>query len=78
MEELSTKDLNEVTGGVTGPDGRDYWLVHIVNWGDTLTGIGQRYGVDFMLIARCNGIMNPDKIYVGQKIYIPYRGRIYF
>ena len=78
MQELSSKDLNEVTGGVPGPGGKEYWFVYTVNYGDTLTGIGARYGVDFMQIAKCNGILDPDKIYVGQNLYIPFPGRIYF
>lgn len=78
MAEINENELNEVAGGgVTGPDGRQYWLVHVVNYGDTLTGIGARYGVNYLWLAQLNGIANPDLIRVGQKIYIPFPGRVY-
>jgi LysM repeat protein len=48
-------------------------VVHIVRRGETLYSIARRYGVDVWTIARANGIINPNRIYVGQRIVIPTR-----
>lgn len=39
--------------------------------GDTLSAIGERYGVSYQAIAQANGIENPDLIYPGQVFTIP-------
>lgn len=46
-------------------------LYHQVRSGDTLSEIGQRYGVPYQEIARVNNIRNPDRIEVGQWLRIP-------
>ena len=46
-------------------------VVHIVQRGETLYSIARRYGVDMWTIARVNGILNPNRIYVGQRLVIP-------
>ncbi len=48
---------------------------HTVRSGETLSGIGLRYGVSYRELARLNRIANPDKIWVGQKIFIPGSAR---
>ncbi len=45
--------------------------VHIVQWGETLGIIAQRYGVTVSAIAQANGISNPNYIYAGQSLTIP-------
>lgn len=42
-----------------------------VQAGDTLSGIGAKYGVPWKSIAELNGIKSPYTIYVGQTIKIP-------
>ncbi len=44
---------------------------YVVSPGDTLTAIAARYGVSTSALARANGISNPNRIYVGQKLVIP-------
>ena len=44
---------------------------YTVQEGDNLSWIGQQFGVDYMDIARINGIENPDLIYPGQVLQIP-------
>jgi GH25 family lysozyme M1 (1,4-beta-N-acetylmuramidase) len=44
---------------------------HRVQPGDTLSGIGARYGVNWRDIARVNGISNPNRIFPGQVLTIP-------
>lgn len=45
--------------------------VHFVARGENLTMIARRYGVSLWAIARANGITNPNRIYVGQRLLIP-------
>jgi LysM repeat protein len=46
-------------------------VVHIVRWGETLSGIAYRYGTTVHAIASYNGIVNPNCIYAGQRLVIP-------
>lgn len=45
--------------------------VHIVRRGESLQSIAQMYGITVDAIARANGIVNPNYIYVGQRLTIP-------
>ncbi len=44
---------------------------HIVQKGDTLSGIAAWFGIHTNALAAANGISNPNRIYVGQCICIP-------
>lgn len=46
---------------------------YIVRPGDTMLGIGRLYGVSPWSIAAANGIYNMNRIYVGQRLFIPCR-----
>ncbi|MCS6843982.1 MAG: LysM peptidoglycan-binding domain-containing protein [Caldilineales bacterium] len=48
--------------------------VHVVRAGETLSSIAARYGVSASALARANGISNPNRIYVGQRLRIPAGG----
>jgi spore germination protein len=59
------------TGGPYNPGpiyGRN---VHIVQPGENLFRISLAYGYDWYTVAALNGITNPNRIYVGQRILIP-------
>lgn len=58
--------VNEILRGQSASNS----ITYVVKAGDTLSGIGARYGVDYNKIARDNNIANPNLIYVGQKIVI--------
>ena len=45
--------------------------IHVVQPGENLFRIALGYGLDTNALARYNGITDPNKIYVGQKIKIP-------
>ena len=45
-------------------------VIHVVQRGETLYGIARRYGVDMLAIASANNIVNPNLIYVGQRLVI--------
>ncbi len=46
-------------------------FVHEVRAGDTLSAIALRYGVRASEIAAANGLADPNRLYVGQKLVIP-------
>jgi len=46
-------------------------VVHVVAWGETLTGIARRYGSTISAIAAANGIANPSHVRTGQRLTIP-------
>ena len=50
----------------------NYPTVHIVQWGENLFRIAMHYGTTVGAIASANGIVNPNRIYAGQRLVIPY------
>jgi LysM repeat protein len=50
----------------------DCYAYHHVQKGETLSEIGMYYGVNYHYIAKVNGIYNPDHVYAGWKLCIPY------
>ena len=46
-------------------------IIYVVKPGDTLWKIAKRFGSTVNDIVRVNGIEKPDKLNVGEKIYIP-------
>ena len=50
---------------------REDCVVHVVHRGETLYSIARRYGMDMWTVARANNIVNPNRIYVGQRLVIP-------
>lgn len=52
------------------PPSTDY-ITYVVQPGDTLSEIAERYGTTYQTLAALNGISNPDLIYAGQTIRIP-------
>lgn len=47
---------------------------HIVQRGETLFSIAQRYGSTVDAFAHTNGLSDPTKIYVGQRLKVPFAG----
>lgn len=47
---------------------------HVVQPGENLFRISLHYGMTYQTIAAANGIINPDLIYVGQRLIIPAEG----
>jgi LysM repeat protein len=46
-------------------------VTHVVQRGEHLSRIAQRYGVNWTVIAEANGIYNANNIYAGQRLTIP-------
>ncbi|MCM3743745.1 glycoside hydrolase family 18 protein [Sporosarcina luteola] len=49
-------------------------LIHVVQQGQSLYGIGQTYGIPYEEIASANELTNPSRIVVGQALVIPVAG----
>jgi murein DD-endopeptidase MepM/ murein hydrolase activator NlpD len=45
--------------------------IYVVQPGDTLDSIALRYGLSTAALAKANGLINPDLIYVGLKLGVP-------
>lgn len=45
--------------------------MYTVQPGDTLSGIAKKYGTTYQVLAKLNGISNPDLIYGGQVLKLP-------
>ncbi|MEJ2212377.1 MAG: LysM peptidoglycan-binding domain-containing protein, partial [Anaerolineae bacterium] len=57
------------SGGTTTQQGGA--IIHTVQQGETLASIARRYGTTWQTIAQANDLVNPNQIYVGQKLKIP-------
>lgn len=44
--------------------------IHIVQNGETLSGIASKYGTTYQTLASLNGLANPNLIYVGQQLKV--------
>jgi LysM repeat protein len=44
---------------------------YIVQWGDTLSSIGQHFGITIQALVAANGIADPARIQTGQQLVIP-------
>lgn len=53
------------------PPGPSCRLVHVVKRGETLSSIARMYGVSVKALMRANGIHDPNRIWVGQRLCIP-------
>ena len=49
---------------------------YTVKKGDTLSEIASKYGTTYQVLAKYNGIADPDKIKIGQVIKIPTNGKV--
>jgi membrane-bound lytic murein transglycosylase D len=53
------------------PNERVNFLEHVVKRGETLSEIGQRYGVSVSLLRAANGNVSPRRLQIGQRLIIP-------
>ena len=51
-------------------------VYHTVKQGQTLYRISQTYGVDPTQLSRVNGVSDPTRLRVGQRLYIPQASRV--
>lgn len=64
---------NSSTGSDSADNGQanGEGVSHVVQPGETLFGIAQKYGVDANAVAEANNIVNRNQLRVGQKLIIP-------
>lgn len=62
-------DTKTSSGGSTGGSSAKT-ITYTVKKGDTLSGIASKYGTTYKKIAKENGIIDPNVIFVGQKLKI--------
>ena len=55
----------------TKPNKQTKVKTYIVKSGDTLSSIANKFGTTYQILAKHNGISDPNVIYAGQKIKIP-------
>jgi murein DD-endopeptidase MepM/ murein hydrolase activator NlpD len=60
-----------VAVNTTVEDGKDLLRTHVVQAGDTLTGIASHYGVSMMTVWWANKLTSKDDLHIGQKLVIP-------
>ena len=68
---VTDEELSAVNGGavIEVP-----CIVYTIKAGDTLSGIAKAYGTSVDMLCKLNKISNPNQIYAGDKIYVPYKG----
>jgi LysM repeat protein len=69
--EPSPTEEPAVTEPSESDDGAASFIWHTVQRGETLSNIARRYGTTWQVVARANGLANPNQIYAGQKLKIP-------
>ncbi len=65
----SSTGRKPATGG--GTSSSKYGYEHIVKSGEALSAIASAYGVSVKAILDANGLTDPNKLRVGQKLFIP-------
>ena len=68
---IATAVLLVVVLAAAVPTAHAQQRIHVVQPGETLYGIARLYGVTIQQIAAANGIVNPNILYVGQRLVIP-------
>lgn len=63
------------TPGAVTPGAAAPAVTHVVKSGETLGAIAARYHVTVAAVAKANGILNPNRIHVGQALVIPGTAR---
>lgn len=66
-----TPTATAVPGGTGGPVGTTSYTVQP---GDSLIAIAQRYRTTVSALEQLNGITNPNRIFVGQRLFVPASG----
>ena len=68
--EVTNEELSQVSGGsYDGP-----CFIYVIKKGDCLSVLAQRYGTTVRILVELNNIKNPNLIYEGYKLLIPYNG----
>jgi LysM repeat protein len=66
-EDLQPRQEQAAPQTAVAPSGERY----VVRYGDTLTDIARRRGLDVETLARANALADPDRLEVGQELVVP-------
>ena len=66
-EIINESELLNVGGGYSGP-----CFLYVIKPGDCLSVLAQRYKTTVKILCELNNISNPNMIYAGNKLLIPY------
>jgi uncharacterized protein YkwD len=55
-------------------DASPYWLLHLVQAGETLSGIAAAHGLKVAAIQQANDLSNADTLAIGQAVILPFSG----
>ena len=69
LNELNENELVNVSGGAG-----EQAFVYVIKSGDCLSVLAEKYGTTGKKLCELNNIKNPDLIYAGNKLLIPYKG----
>jgi lipoprotein NlpD len=64
------------SAAVHEPEVRDAGIYHVVRPGENLYRIGKAYGVSHRELARVNDLRNPDRVEIGQRLFVPGGKRV--
>ena len=67
FEALNENEIVEVSGGAGNQA-----FVYVIKSGDCLSVIAEKYGTTVKKLCELNNIKNPDLIYAGNKLLVPY------
>ncbi len=67
------KESGRITNSRIKSVNSDEYYIHTVESGETLTGISKQYAISIKNIKDSNRLDNSDRIFIGQKLYIPKR-----
>ena len=70
IQALNENEVQSVNGGVY----QGACFVYVIKKGDCLSVIAQRYGTTVKTLCELNNIKNPNLIYAGKKLLVPYNG----
>lgn len=69
FQALSDDELMGISGGTySGP-----CFVYVIQRGDCISVIAQRYGTTVKELCDLNNIKNPNLLYAGHKLLVPYK-----
>ena len=71
-EIINESELLNVGGGYSGQ-----CFVYVIQKGDCLSVLAQRYGTTVATLCELNNIKNPNLIYAGNKLLIPQYDIVY-
>ena len=70
IQALNENEVQNVNGGAY----QGACFVYVIKKGDCLSVIAQRYGTTVKTLCELNNIKNPNLIYAGNKLLVPYNG----